>query len=337
MMMIVMALTVAACGGGGDPMDTGGDNADAGSSGDAGGDAGSLTIGSANFPENELLAEIYAAALDDAGVEVDTQLNIGSREAYIAGIEDGSVRSCDPKITAFAIAPSLSLAVAGNARTARIEDGSIDAIPEYTGGLATFLNPEITATSSEDVLADLQENLPEEMQVLEISEAEDKDSLVVTAETAEELDLTSIADLADHAGDLTLGGPPEFESRPNGVDGLSEVYGLEFASFRSLAAGANLTVQSLANGQVDVANIFTTNPAIEENDFVVLEDPESLFAAQNVVPLIRADAVTPTIEETLNEVSAALDTDNLTSMMVQVQSEGEDPAEVAREFVDENL
>lgn len=298
-------LGLAACGGGGDPMDTdtGGDNADAGSSGEAGGDAGSLTIGSANFPENELLAEIYAAALDDAGVEVNTQLNIGSREAYIAGIEDGS----------------------------------IDAIPEYTGGLATFLNPEITATSSEDVLADLQENLPEEMQVLEISEAEDKDSLVVTAETAEELDLTSIADLADHAGDLTLGGPPEFESRPNGVDGLSEVYGLEFASFRSLAAGANLTVQSLANGQVDVANIFTTNPAIEENDFVVLEDPESLFAAQNVVPLIRADAVTPTIEETLNEVSAALDTDNLTSMMVQVQSEGEDPAEVAREFVDENL
>ncbi|GAA4879583.1 ABC transporter substrate-binding protein [Serinicoccus chungangensis] len=294
-------LGLAACGGGSDPMDTGGGGDDAGSSGDAG--AGSITIGSANFPENELLAEIYAAALSDAGVEVDTQLNIGSREAYIAGIQDGS----------------------------------IDALPEYTGGLATYLNPEITATSSEDVLQDLQENLPDDLQVLEISEAEDKDSLVVTSETAEELDLTSIGDLADHAGDLTLGGPPEFETRPNGVDGLQEVYGLEFAGFRSLAAGANLTVQSLANGQVDVANIFTTNPAIEENDFVVLEDPESLFAAQNVVPLIRADAVNPTIEEALNEVSAALNTENLTSMMVQVQTEGQDPAEVAREFVDENL
>ena len=293
-------LGLAACGGGEDPMDTGGDS-DAGASG--GDDAGSITIGSANFPENELLAEIYAAALSDAGVDVDTQLNIGSREAYIAGIQDGS----------------------------------IDALPEYTGGLATYLNPEITATSSEDVLADLQENLPDDLEVLEISDAEDKDSLVVTSETAEELDLTTIADLEDHAGDLTLGGPPEFETRPNGVDGLQEVYGLEFAGFRSLAAGANLTVQSLANGQVDVANIFTTNPAIEENDFVVLEDPESLFAAQNVVPLIRADAVNPTIEETLNEVSAALNTENLTSMMVQVQTEGQDPAEVAREFVDENL
>ncbi|WP_299519466.1 ABC transporter substrate-binding protein [uncultured Serinicoccus sp.] len=293
-------LGLAACGGGSDPMDTGGDS-DAGGSEDAG--AGSITIGSANFPENELLAEIYAAALSDAGVDVDTQLNIGSREAYIAGIQDGS----------------------------------IDALPEYTGGLATYLNPEITATSSEDVLADLQENLPDDLQVLEISEAEDKDSLVVTSETAEELGLTTIGDLSDHAADMTLGGPPEFETRPNGVDGLQEVYGLEFGSFRSLAAGANLTVQSLANGQVDVANIFTTNPAIEENDFVVLEDPESLFAAQNVVPLIRADAVNPTIEKTLDEVSAALNTENLTSMMVQVQTEGQDPAEVAREFVDENL
>ncbi|KUG52833.1 glycine/betaine ABC transporter substrate-binding protein [Serinicoccus chungangensis] len=293
-------LGLAACGGGSDPMDTGGDS-DAGGSEDAG--AGSITIGSANFPENELLAEIYAAALSDAGVDVDTQLNIGSREAYIAGIQDGS----------------------------------IDALPEYSGGLATYLNPEITATSSEDVLADLQENLPDDLQVLEISEAENKDSLVVTGETAEELGLTTIGDLSEHAGDMTLGGPPEFETRPNGVDGLQEVYGLEFGSFRSLAAGANLTVQSLANGQVDVANIFTTNPAVEENGFVVLEDPESLFAAQNIVPLLRADAVNPTIEETLNEVSAALNTENLTSMMVQVQTEGQDPAEVAREFVDGNL
>lgn len=279
--------------------DTGGEDA-AEESGEGSEGGGSITVGSANFPENELLAEIYAAALSDAGVEVDTQLNIGSREAYIAGIEDGS----------------------------------IDVLPEYTGGLATYLNPEITVTSSEEVLADLQENLPDGLQVLEISEAEDKDSLVVTGETAEELGLTTIADLEPHAGDMTLGGPPEFETRPNGVDGLQEVYGLEFGSFRSLAAGANLTVQSLVNGQVDVANIFTTDPAVGENGFVVLEDPESLFAAQNVVPLIRADAVNDDVETALNEVSAALTTDNLTEMMVQVVTDGEDPQDVAREFVD---
>lgn len=306
--MLALALTstlaLAACGGGSDPLATGAATPDkdtAKETGTAG--SGTVTIGSANFPENELLAEIYAAALSDAGVEVETSLGIGSREVYMTALKEGS----------------------------------IDVLPEYTGGLATFLNPEITATSSEDVLADAQEHLPEGLELLEISEAEDKDSLVVTAETAKEHSLTTIADLQPVAGELTLGGPPEFETRPNGVKGLEKVYGLKFASFRSLAAGANLTVQSLANGQVDVANIFTTDPAIEENDFVVLEDPESLFAAQNVVPIVRTDAVNPAVEEALNSVSGALTTENLTAMMVQVVSEGRSPQEVAREFVDDEL
>ncbi|WP_431473417.1 ABC transporter substrate-binding protein [Ornithinimicrobium sp. W1665] len=159
----------------------------------------------------------------------------------------------------------------------------------------------------------------------------------MTSETADTLGLSTIADLEPHAAEMVLGGPPEFESRPNGVDGLSEVYGLEFAQFRSLSAGSTLTVQSLVNGQVDVANIFTTDPAVGENDLVVLEDPESLFAAQNIVPLISSDVVNGTVEEALNEVSAALTTDNLTDMMVQVVTEGQDPAAVAREFIDENL
>ncbi|GGK56230.1 ABC transporter substrate-binding protein [Ornithinimicrobium pekingense] len=313
LLALTATLALSACGGG-DPLDAdegAGDTPSGGTTDDSGeteggassGDVGSVVVGSANFPENELLAEIYAAALSDQGVEVSTTLNIGSRETYMAGLEDGS----------------------------------IDLIPEYTGGLATFLNPEITATSSEEVLQEAQDNLPEGLQLLEISEAEDKDALVVTSETAEELGLTSIADLEGQAGDLVLGGPPEFETRPNGVAGLAEVYGVEFGQFRSLAAGSNLTVQALANGQVDAANIFTTDPAIEENDFVVLEDPESLFAAQNIVPLISSEVVNPTVEDALNAVSRALTTDNLTEMMVQVVSEGQDPAEVAREFVDANL
>lgn len=312
--LIALSLTavvaLAGCGGGDDPLGTGSDadgaGADQTSDDDAAtgnGEAGTVVVGSANFPENELLAEIYAAALSDAGVEVSTTLNIGSRETYMAGLEDGS----------------------------------IDLIPEYTGGLATFLNPEISVTSSEEVLQEAQDNLPEGLELLEISEAEDKDALVVTRETADELGLASIADLEGQAGDLTLGGPPEFETRPNGVAGLAEVYGVEFGSFRSLAAGSNLTVQALLNGQVDAANIFTTDPAIEENDFVVLEDPESLFAAQNIVPLISSDVVNDTVTETLDGVSAALTTENLTQMMVQVVSEGQDPGDVAREFVDGNL
>lgn len=320
---LTAAFGLAACGDGGDPLDdnadtdndgSGNQDTDSNDDGDdtedgasseepASGEAGSVIIGSANFPENELLAEIYAAALTDAGVEVETRLNIGSRETYMPGLEDGS----------------------------------IDLVPEYLGGLGTWLNQEITATSTEDVRSDVEENLPDGLSLLAHSDAENKDAIVVTSETAQEYGLGAIGDLADVAGEMSLGGPPEFESRPNGVDGLERVYGVVFGSFRSLQAGGNLSVQSLASNQVDAANIFTTDPAIEENGFVVLEDPESLFAAQNVVPLISSDVVNGTVEEALDAVSAALTTEDLTAMMVQVLSDGQAPGEVARQFVDENL
>lgn len=319
---LIAALALSACGGGEDPLEEDGGGGDAGTDtqpagetgeetgedegGGTGGDAqgaGAVTVGSANFPGNVLLAEIYAAALEEAGVDVTTRLNIGNRETYIAGLEDGS----------------------------------IDLIPEYTGALTLYLNSQAEATDSEGVYAELQESLPEGMTVLEPSEAEDKDAVVVTAETAEELDLQAIGDLEPHAPDMVLGGPPEWEERYTGVPGLREVYGLEFAQFRPLAAGSNLTAQALANGQVDAANIFTTDPAIVENDFVVLDDPENLFVAQNVVPLIRTDALTPPIEESLNQVSSSLTTDKLVEMMVQVINEGQDPGDVAQDFVDEQL
>lgn len=326
--VLLSALALTACGSG-DPLDTSetggadgtedGDTGgadDTGTTGDTGAgtdgapatgaggdDPGEIVVGSANFPENVLLAEIYAAALEDDGVDVTTRLNIGNREAYIAGLEDGS----------------------------------IDLLPEYTGALTLFFNPDAEATDPEGVYAELQEALPDDLVVLEKSEAQDKDAVVVTSETADELGLTEIGDLAPHAPNMVLGGPPEWAERYTGVPGLREVYGLEFAQFRPLAAGSTLTSESLKNGQIDVANIFTTDPAIAVNDFVILEDPESLFAAQNIVPLINADKVNPTVEDALNEVSAALTTENLTEMMVEVVIEGADPATVARTFVDDNL
>jgi osmoprotectant transport system substrate-binding protein len=306
---LVTGLALSACGGGDDPLDTADGNGadstgsdDTGATGDAGagGGAGSITVGSANFPGNVVLAEMYAAVLSDAGVDVDTRLNIGNRETYIGGIQDGS----------------------------------IDLIPEYTGALTLYLTGDQEAGDPEAVYEALQGALPESLTVLEPSDAEDKDAVVVTRETAEEYGLTSIADLEPVAGELVLGGPPEWEERFSGVPGLREVYGLEFSAFRPLAAGSNLTAQSLVNGQIDAANIFTTDPAIPENDFVVLEDPENLFVAQNVVPLIREDAVNDTVTEALNEFSASLTTEDLTAALSQVVVDGEDPADVAREYVD---
>ncbi len=290
------ALGLAGCGGDEDPLaSSGGD----GSS--DGGSKGSVVVGSANFPENALLAEIYAGALDAAGVETSTKLNIGSREVYLKALEPG--------------------------------DASVDIMPEYTGVLRDYFDPKTTGTASDEVYAELQDALPDYLTVLEASTAEDKDGVVVTQETADKYDLESIGDLAPVAGDLTLGGPPEWKTRETGVPGLKKVYDVEFGDFRALDAGGPLTLRALLNGQVDAGNLFTTDPNIAAKDLVVLDDPESLFAAQNVVPLVREEALTDTIESTLNDVSAALDTDKLGDLVSRVVIDKEDPEDVAADFL----
>ncbi len=262
-----------------------------------------VTVASANFPEAALIAEIYTAALEGEGITVEQRLNIGTREIYLAGLEDGS----------------------------------IDLVPEYTGALTLFLNPDTTATAPYEVYAELQAALPEHLTVLDQSEVEDKDSIVVTKATATEYGLAAIGDLAPVAGDMVLGGPREFETRSYGVAGLREVYGLEFSAYRPLAPGSPLLMQALANGQVDAANIYSTDPSIMANDFVVLADPERLFVAQNIVPLVTKEANSELVSATLNTVSASLETDELIAMLEQVQVDGDDPADVAQIFVDANL
>lgn len=292
-----LALTaglLVACGGGDeeDPL--------AGSNGDEA-PSDTIVVGSANFSENVILAEIYAQALDAAGVQTDTRLNIGSRETYIPALQDGS----------------------------------IDLIPEYTGNTLLYFDESATATESEEVYGALPDALPEGYTVLEQSEAEDKDVIVVRQETAEEFDLTSIADLEPVAGDMVVGGSPEFEERHAGLVGLEEVYGLEFAEFKTLDVAGPLTVTALNDGDVDVTNLFSTQPSIEENGFVVLEDPESIFIAQNIVPLINEEKVTDDVEQTLNEVSAELDTEQLSELLKRVDVDNENPRDVAGDWLSE--
>ncbi len=296
---LVAGLSLSACGGS--------DSEPAGaSSGDGSSTSGvgdTITVGSANFPESALLAEIYTAALESEGLMVEQRLNLGAREIYLAGLEDGS----------------------------------IDLIPEYTGALTLFLNPDATATAPFAVYAELEAALPDHLVVLEPSEVEDRDSIVVTKATAAEYGLAAIGDLAPVAGELVLGGPPTFEDRADGVAGLRDIYGLEFSAYRPLAAGSLLMTQALVNGQIDAANIFSTDPSIMANDFVVLADPENLFVAQNLVPLVTKEANSPLVRATLNRVSALLEADELTSMLSAVQVDGDDPADVAQTFVDINL
>jgi osmoprotectant transport system substrate-binding protein len=293
----VAVLALAGCGADEDPLA----EAPAGDGGDD--DAAALVVGSANFPENVLLAEIYAGALEGAGVEAETRPNIGARETYIQGVQDGS----------------------------------IDLIPEYTGNLRLYFDESAAGTDPEEVYDELVAALPDDLTVLEYAEAQDKDAVVVTRETAEEYSLTSIADLADVAGELTLGGPPEWKTRQTGVPGLKDVYGVTFGDFIELPPGRP-TLDALLQERVDAGNLFTTDPSVKAEQLVALEDPESLFAAQNIVPLIRSDAVTGDVEQALNAVSAALDTDTLGELVSRVVIDKEDAEDVAEEFLaEENL
>ena len=239
---------------------------------------------------------VYAEALKAKGVEVETKPQIGARPVYLEALKDGS----------------------------------IDLIPEYSGSLLLALDASATAVSSEDVYAALPAAVGSDLKVLEQSAAEDKDSINVTQATATEFNLKTIGDLKDHAGDWILGAAPEYETRADGVPGLETKYGVVFGTFKG--ADISAVIDDLKNNQIDAADLYTTDPAIKANNFVSLEDPENLSAAQNVLPLIKADKSTPEIEEALNAVSAKLTTDVLIDLNTQVAA-GTDSATVAKDWL----
>ncbi|WP_304453749.1 ABC transporter substrate-binding protein [Nocardiopsis sp. YSL2] len=286
-----LALMLSACGGS-DPYEE-----ESGEGG--GGGAGTVVIGSADFPESTLLAEIYGRAMEAQGVDVEYQLNIGSREVYYS----------------------------------QIESGNLSVFPEYNGATLAYLDEDAPTGSSEETNALVEEALPDSLEILESSSAENKDSVTVTRETAQEYGLASLEDLAEVADELVLGGPPEFETRHQGVVGLEEVYGVEFQEFRSLEVA--LLTQALLDGDIQAANLFTTDPQIAVEDFVVLEDPENLFGAQNITPLIHSEQVDETAREALDSVSAALTTEALTALNERVVVDNENAADVAQEWLEE--
>ncbi|GAA4026537.1 ABC transporter substrate-binding protein [Streptomyces plumbiresistens] len=285
------ALVLTACGSGGDPMST---SATAGASSAA----DTITVGSANFTESQLLATIYAEALKAKGVKVKTRLNIGSRETYIPALKDGS----------------------------------IDLLPEYTGALLQYFDPKTKASSPAEVSAALTKALPSGISALKQSTAEDKDVLAVTQKTATAHDLTTISDLAPVAGTMALGAPPEWKTRVNGVVGLKSVYGLSFKKFVSLDAGGPLTLAAITNNQVQVGDLTSTDPAIAKNKLVTLTDDKNLFLAENILPVINKDKVTPTVTSTLNAVSAALTTEGLMELNSKV-AKLDDMSDVAKAWL----
>jgi osmoprotectant transport system substrate-binding protein len=261
-----------------------------------------IVIGSANFPESTLLAEIYAGALEAKGVKVEKKLNIGSREVYMKALEDGS----------------------------------IDLLPEYIGYLLSYYDPNTKAVTVEEVAPELAKKLPATLTTLEMSSAEDGDTLTVTKATADKYNLKSIADLAPVAKDLTLGGPPEWKTRSTGVPGFKAKYGVTFKEFKVLDAGGPLSTEALENGTIDAANIFSTDPNLIAKGWVALEDPNKVFLAANILPVLTKSKASQTVTDALNAVSAKLTTELLLDMDKKVITDKADPQTVAKEFLSSN-
>ena len=260
--------------------------------------SGPIVVGSQDYYSNEIVAEIYAQALEAGGFEVDRQLRIGQREAYLP----------------------------------EIEAGTIDLFPEYTGPLLQYWAPDSAARLSEDVFAELQEVVPDGLRVLAQSDATDQDSYVVTRAFAEEWDLATIADLANVTTPLTLGANSEAETRPNGPLGLAEKYGLEVGFTPIEDSGGPLTVKALQDGDIQLAIIYTADPSIAQNDLVSLEDNEGLFLASHLVPLA-SDDVTAEAAAIIDGVSAAMSPDELIALNDRSVTEQLPAADIAADWL----
>jgi osmoprotectant transport system substrate-binding protein len=286
------AMALAGCSSG-DPLDTSGGSASAAPS-------DTISVGSAAFGENVILAEVYAQALEANDVKVTRNLQIGEREVYLKALEEGS----------------------------------IDLIPEYTGNLLSAYDTDSTATSSDDVYSALGAALPEGFEVLDESPAEDKDSYNVTKEYSESNGVTSLSDLKGKT--VRVGGGAVLGEREYGIPGLKDVYGADASLVTIEDQGGPNTVKALLDGQVDMANIYTTTPSILDNGFVTLEDPENLIKAQNVVPLVKTAKMNADITSVLDKVSAALTTEDLTEMNRRNQGdEKAEPAAIAADWLKE--
>lgn len=296
-----LVLVAAACGD---------DDGDAGTGGDDGGsvpDGPAIRIGAQDFGESLILAEIYAGALDDAGFEVGIQEVGGFRDLLFG---------------AFA-------------------SGDVNLAPDYVASQLEFLNDNAgQATGDVDETLGHLEPLLEERDLVALtpSAAVDTNAFVVTRETADELGLETLSDLADHAGELTLGAPQDCESNPFCIPGLQRVYGVDLSQdFEPLDAG--LVATALAEGAIDVGVLFSTDGRIASEGFVLLEDDQQMLAADNVFPVVSqelVDAYGDDLTSVLDAVSAELTTEDLIEMNRRYDVDREDADDIAEDWLAEH-
>jgi osmoprotectant transport system substrate-binding protein len=266
-----------------------------------------ITVASFGFPESVLLAEIYSQAIEGAGIRVEREPSLGPRELVMPALLQGLV----------------------------------EFVPEYAGSGLQFLAGDGSTSPDHEIN---HERFAERLRALDVtaldaSPAEDQNGFAVTPAAAQRYGLRTLTDLARVSHQMVFGGPPECLQRPFCLPGLEQTYGIEFRDVISnLDAGGPRTVSALAEGTVDVALLFTSDAAIDLNDFVLLEDDRSLQPAENVTPIVRTDVLDrfgTTLAETVNAVSALLSTDALRTLNAEV-ARGATPRGIAASWLASN-
>ena len=303
--VLLSALALGACGD--DDDDDGG-----GGGGDSGAQierneanaSTTLTVGSKNFTEQKVLGEIYAQGLEAAGFKVRKELNLGDEKVALKALNQGE----------------------------------IDAYPEYTGtalvslfGVASDDIPRDPAAAFEDTRAGFEE---EGLVAQPPTPFTNSNEVGMTEETAEKLGITTISELADEDQDLTLYGTPECRQRRDCLLGLQEVYGLDFKEFVPVAI--DLRHEVLTTGKADLSIVFTTDPQIQREGFVLLEDDQQMFPPYNVTFVVREDLATPEVEEVVAQVQDGLTAEVMQELNARVDLDKKTPEEVAGEYLQES-
>ncbi|HEV2128979.1 MAG TPA: glycine betaine ABC transporter substrate-binding protein [Thermomicrobiales bacterium] len=293
-------------------------------------DKPTVTIGSKDFTESILLAEMAAALLEDNGYTVERQLNLGGtavvHQALVNGEIDMYVEYTGTGLLAI-LGRDLPETDATPEAGAAPEEGATPAVSEeaaYTGCLGAVY----------DIVA---EEYPEQFQVewLQPWGFNNTYALAVTQETAEEYGLETVSDLEGVAGELTFGATQEFLVRPDGLPGLEEHYGIDFGDERGLDPG--LLYEAVDQGQVDVISAFATDGRIPALDLVVLEDDQNFFPPYCAAPVVRQDLLeeSPEVRDILNQLAGQIDDETMADLNFQIDEGGTEPSEVAQNFLEE--
>jgi osmoprotectant transport system substrate-binding protein len=265
--------------------------------------AQTLKVGSKNFTEQFVVAELYAGALEAAGFKVERKINLGTT------------------------------LVAHEA----VRTGAIDIYPEYTGtGLYAVMKAQgVTETDPAKIHEMVKAHYEREYKLtwLKPSNVNNGYAIIVRPETAREMNLKTLSDLPKAAPKLKLGAGPEFADRRDGIKGLKEVYGIEFREFRQFAA-LRLRYEALAQKQIDVTNGYATDWQIAAEKFAALDDDKKLFPPYYLAPVVRLDvAANPKAVEALEKVGAAIDNTVMQELNRQVEVDKKEPRQVAAAFL----